>query len=274
MKFSKSKTSLILGAPDAITARLAWKIGADYIWASSFILSSLLGIKDDGMINIKFYLPLIKGLIKASPAPVILDLDIIGRNMDECNIQLNLLKKMSLGGVCIEDDPWPKLNAMLNSSSKKLISTKKMALKISTAKKVLSSNCLVIARTHSLLIGEPCSLLQERIDNYVKAGADIICIHYTKNHWDSYQKTISKLNMVRPLMVIFSKYNSLPECLDYSNIKLVVFPNQIYRMMLHPIFEFCHNKQEKFQDHSINFEKRQLVDVKHLFQLSDEINKK
>lgn len=274
MKFNKNKTSLVLGAPDAITARLSWKAGADYIWASSFVLSNLLGIKDDGMISIKPHLPLIKGLIKASPAPVVLDIDIMGRDMDECYTQLNIVKEMPLAGICIEDEPWPKLNAMLNPPSKKLISIRRMTSKISTAKKVLNSNCLTIARTHSLLVDESYSLLQKRIDDYTKAGADIICIHYIKDHWDFYQKTVSKLNITQPLMVIFSKRNSLPECLDYSKIRFIVFPNQIYRTMLYPISEFCDNKQKEPQDYSINFKEWRMVDVKYLFRLSDEINKK
>ncbi len=120
MIFKGNKPFLVLGASDAITARLSWIKGADYIWANSFVLSGLLGFKDEGMVNIEHYLSLLKGLIKASAAPVILDLDIIGRNDKECNFQLNLLKNLSLAGVCVEDEKWPKANAMLNPDSRKL----------------------------------------------------------------------------------------------------------------------------------------------------------
>lgn len=271
MVFKENKPFLVLGASDAITARLSWIKGADYIWASSFILSSLLGFKDEGMVNMEHYLSLLGGLIKASAAPVILDLDIIGRNSKECGFQLNLLKNLPLAGVCIEDERWPKANAMLSSDSRKLVSVRKMALKISAAKKILSSNCLVIARTHSLIINESKTLLQKRIDKYIEAGADIICIHHTGNHWNYYQKNIGNLTINKPLMIILSKYNSLPKNLDYTKVKFIVFPNQIYRMMLHPIIKFCRDKNKSGL---IDFKKEKLVDVRHIFKLTNDINKK
>ncbi len=270
MNFKNNRPLLVLGSSDAITARLSWIRGADYIWASSFILSSSLGFKDEGIIDISDYLPLLKALIKASNAPVILDLDIIGRNKNECCNQLDLLKELSLGGVCIEDEGWPKFNAMLASSSRKLISVEKMSQKIFTAKKILNSKCLVIARTHSLIVNEPKFLLQKRIDHYIQSGADVVCVHYTGKNWDQYQKIISDLNIIKPLMVIFSKNMSLPKNLDYSKIGFVVFPNQIYRMMLYPIIKFCHSRNK---NNFIDFKNEKLVDTKHIFKLADDINK-
>lgn len=270
MVSKNDKPFLVLGSSDAITARLAWIKGADYIWASSFILSSLLGFKDEGIINIVDYLPLLKALIRASNAPVILDIDIVGRNKNECCIQLNLLKELPLGGVCIEDERWPKSNAMLISNSRKLVSAKEMSLKISLAKKILSSECLVIARTHSLIVGEIRSLLQKRIDEYIKSGADVICVHYTGKDWSQYQKIIIKLDITKPLMVIFSKNASLPKNLDYSKVRFVVFPNQIYRMMIYPITKFCHGSNK---NNFINFKKEKLIDVNYIFKLSNDINR-
>lgn len=269
MAAKEEKLFLILGAADAITARLAWSRNADYIWASSFVLSSSLGFKDEGIINISDYLPLLRGLIRASSAPVILDMDIIGRDKKECLKQLNLLKELPLGGVCIEDEGWPKFNAMLASDLRKLISIEKMSEKISIAKKVLHPKCMVIARTHSFLINEPQHLLQKRIDSYTDAGADIICIHYVGKDWKLYKETISKLKIKRPLMVIFSKSMALPRDLDYTKIRYVLFPNQLYRMMLYPVTKFCTNHNKK---KLINFEKEKLVDVDYIFKLANEIN--
>ena len=243
---------LILGAPDAMTARICRDLGADFIWASSFVLSSLLGSKDDGMVNINRYMPLIEGLIAASSAPVILDFDICGRNRKECIYQLNKIKKLRLGGICIEDEGWPKVNAMLKSSLRRLVSPEKMAQKISTAKKTLNPGTFVIARTHSLIAKENLLELQNRINRYTRAGADILCMHYTGEKWDYYQGIINKLRISKPLMVIFSKFNFVPGALDCSKIKYILFPNQIYRMMMRPVIDFK-NRQKKFSVRSVKF---------------------
>ena len=79
----ENKPKIILGAVDAITAYLCSKAGADYIWASSFVMSTMAGLQDKGMVNIKYFLPLIKSLIKGSICPVILDFDVGGRNFFE-----------------------------------------------------------------------------------------------------------------------------------------------------------------------------------------------
>src|SRR3989344_4541797 len=83
--------------------------------------------------------------------------------------QLEKIKKLRLGGVCIEDEGWPKVNAMLESPSRKLISPEKMAQKIIMTKKILKSGTLVIARSHSLIAKESLVDLQNRIDNYTRA---------------------------------------------------------------------------------------------------------
>ncbi len=271
MTSEKKKLFLILGASDAIVARLAQKSGADYIWASSFVLSSSLGFKDEGIVAISNYIPLLNGLIKASNAPVIMDLDIIGCNKKECLNNLHLLKKLSLGGVCIEDEGWPKYNAMLATSPRKLISAGQMSNKIAAARKILPPKCLIIARTHSLIANEPKAMLQERINSYTRAGADVICVHYVRKNWSIYNKAISELKINRPLMTILSKSMMLPKDLDYSKIKFVLFPNQLYRMMLHPVIKFCNKRNKK---NYINFEKENLVDVDCIFKLVDEINTK
>jgi phosphoenolpyruvate phosphomutase len=264
----KNKIYIILGAVDAISAYYCSKNGADYIWASSFVISTMLGLQDKGMVKIKYMLPLIKSLIKGSSCPVILDLDVGGRNLSEYRSQLDFLKSLSLGGICIEDENYPKVNAMLKTPIRHLIPPEKMALKIKIAKETLDSKWLIIARTHSLIAKEPFSLLQKRVSFYSKAGADILCIHYTGNSWDFYSRIINNLNSLKPLGVILSKINYIPKPLLFnSKIKFFFFPNQIYRLMLKPIFKI---KRKNFLK---NLKNEEIINVKKIFKIIDEINK-
>lgn len=129
-------SKLIIGAPDAITARLCCEeLDADHIWASSFIMSSVLGLKDEGMVNIKDFLPLLKGIIKGVTKSVVLDFDVGGKDISEFESNLVLLKPLGLAGICIEDESWPKRNAMLSGAERRLMPPSRMVEKINKAKK-------------------------------------------------------------------------------------------------------------------------------------------
>ena len=145
-----------------------------------------------------------------------------------------------------------------------------MAQKISMAKRILSPDIIVIARTHSLIVNESLSELQNRIDSYTKAGADVLCVHYTGGKWDYYKRVIDKFKISRPLMVIFSKSNFLPKVLDYSKIRYVLFPNQFYRMMMRPILDFKNN-QKGLDKSSIEFKPQKLIDTREIFNIISKI---
>jgi len=271
--FTRNKLYIILGAVDAVTAYQCSKAGADYIWVSSFVISAMIGSQDKGMVNLKYILPLIKSVINGSTCPVILDFDIGGRNLLEYRSQLNFLKSLSLGGICIEDEKWPKVNAMLKSPIRRLISPEKMALKITIAKKILDPKWLVIARTHSLIKKETLIKLQHRINLYQNAGADVICIHYTGRSLDFYQKILRKLSIQKPLLLITSTFIPSLKLFKNFNIKYIVFPHQIYKMMLYPVFSFT-NRKKSLENFFKNFKnRRKLINTKKIFKIQNEINK-
>lgn len=266
------KQNLIVGAADAISAfELSRNQHVDYIWASSFVMSAMLGLQDDGMVNIKIYLPLIRALVRASRCPVILDFDIGGRNIVEYRKNLLLLKKIKIGGVCIEDEHWPKMNAMLSHERRRLISPSFMAERIRIAKKVLGRHMVVIARTHSLLLDETSILLQERINKYQSAGANALCIHYTGKAWRWYQRRLFQLAIAKPLMLILSRENVMPRpLLSHPQIQFVLYPNQLYRVMINAARRFSHqNNLIKTKQDFVNLS---MVRVDELFNIIKKIN--
>lgn len=124
---------------------------------------------------------------------------------------------------------------------------------------------MVIARTHSLIARETMSKLQERINMYQAAGADILCIHYTDNDWEWYIKTVGALNITKPLLLILSNFNFVPTSSHFFDY--VLFPNQIYRMMLHAL---PHRAEQR--KGSLSFDKNKVVETKTVFGLIDSIN--
>jgi len=256
---------IILGASDAIVGSYCSKLGASYVWASSFIMSAMLGKKDDGIINVEYFLPIIKAIIIGSSVPVILDFDIGGRNISEYKKNLNLIEKINLGGICMEDESWPKFNAMIKTKSRRLISPEKMAEKITIARSYLNKKIMIIARTHSFIAGENLSKIQGRIGKYANAGADIICIHNTGRSWENYQRMLKKLEISKPLLIIISRKKSLPKFIyNHRKIEYILYPNQLYRMMLYPI-----SRMKNYVPLQIN-----TVKVDNIFNLINKINEK
>lgn len=229
------KLLLVVGVPDAFTAHhVSRSYGVDYLWVSSLVLSAMHGMRDAGMKNTEPYSPLISGITSASSCPVIVDSDIGGRDTAELRRNMMTLTSAGAHGVCLEDEPYPKTNAMVNGLRPELLSTEAMAEKVSVAKSIFQpKNGIVIARTHTLMVGEPVSVSQKRIDAYAEAGATAICIHYTEGDWDWYSKTIASLALPLPLFLILSRENSIPDpIVKNADLRFVVYPNQIYRRMM------------------------------------------
>lgn len=264
MKSSRYK--LIFGAVDAVTSTISHSAGADYIWASSFILSAMMGKKDDGITNIKTFSHHIKSISMGSNN-IIFDFDIGGKNIRDLGQNLKHLVNHGVYGVCIEDESYPKVNAMLGNTGRRLLEPHEMAKKIHYIK---SKNVMkiVIARTHSMIINEQLGDLQKRILAYEDAGADALAIHYTGSDWRKYAETMAKLNISKPLVIILSKELSLPPEIDkIKGVEYLVFPNQLYREMIGRAMLVSKNNiyDGSFWQH--------ITTTDHIFNLVDGINK-
>jgi len=263
-----TKLNFIVGAVDAITSRISCQMGADYIWASGFVMSCMLGEEDNGVADLEGRIPLIRSIIRGATRPVILDFDTGGCDAIERRARLRLLAGLPLGGVCIEDETYPKTNALLQYKDRNLVSMEEMASRIADARSLLDPKCLVIARTHSLIVGEPLSLLQERMNIYENAGSDIICIHYIGNSWEPLQEALRKVHSQCPIMIIPTTFDVPLNLLHELGVRFVLFPNQIYRQMLLPIFSS--DSSDRFYESLVT--KTGLLAVKEIFNLAGDIN--
>ena len=85
----------------------------------------------------------------------------------------------------------------------------------------------------SFFTGEPLSTAQLCLDAYARAGANALCVHYTRGNWDWYSETIASLKLPLPLFLILSRENIVPSVIATNpNVGFVVYPNQIYRRMM------------------------------------------
>lgn len=235
---------IIIGAPDALTAHLCrTELKANYIWASSLILSALAGKKDDGIEDISQLQSYIASLVKGGEQ-VIVDFDIAGRDMTEVNKNLLILSELRVAGVSIEDEGYPKINAMLGAK-RTLIDPRFMAQKLAAARHSLGDDALVIGRIHSYIAGESVEKAQERVNVYERAGANAICVHYTGPNWSNYLQYLHQLRINAQKVLILPKVEKVPKELLNEPWDYVIWPNQIYRLMLKGVEALNHRADNK-----------------------------
>ena len=265
------RKKIILGVFDSLSSYLCSNNNVDYVWASSFILSTVYGNKDTGIVQIRKILPMLCAIVKSSRKPVILDFDVGGRNIPELRRNLLIIKNLNLGGVCIEDEKWPKINAMHSRKRSNLISPEVMSKKIKYIRKILGKNFLIIARTHSFIENEPINILQKRLDQYAKSGANVLCIHYTGNNWRSYRDMLSLIKVSLPVLLILSKREKVPNLDKYDYmIKYILFPNQVYRMVVSSIEKLLSVQVDMSNEFKCS--NTEIVLPKKIFKLIDIIN--
>lgn len=259
------KKKIVIGVSDALTAYIcSVRMNVSYVWASSLVMSAMLGLKDNGVVNLASFLPLIQAIVMGAKCSVILDLDIGGRTIIEFKKNLKILSRLGLGGLCIEDESWPKVNAILADPARKLAKPSLMIKKVQLARKMLGAKTLIIARTHSLINGESNTMLQKRISAYEDAGASAICVHYTGKDWSAYCATINTLVIKKSLFVILSKQNVCPTKIKkMSQCEYILFPNQIYRTMLKNAIMSAQAQETALIP---DFEKNELITTNELFE--------
>ena len=271
MATPKIVPKLVIGANEAVSARAAREVGADLIWFSGFVASCLLGVSDNDSTAIESWAPLLQGVQRVG-LPVILDFGSRGISSTDFGNQIQYVSRLSLGGVCVEDERLPKTNALLVSDKRVLLSPTEMAEKIVIARMTLGTSVQLIARTHSVLTGELLPILQERIQRYMAAGADALCIHYTGTSWDSHKALLNKIYS-GPLMVILSNMSELPEAFKRDAPAYIVFPNQLYRMMVHPVLTFTESGKRFSTVRDGSFTNMNLASTESLFGVIDRIQR-
>ncbi|HEX5646166.1 MAG TPA: isocitrate lyase/PEP mutase family protein, partial [Nitrospira sp.] len=99
----------IVGAHDALSARLIERAGFDGIWASGFAISaSMKCIPDASFIDSSEQLAIERNIVEAVSIPVIADCDTGYGNALNVMRTVNDRERAGVAGICIEDNVYPK----------------------------------------------------------------------------------------------------------------------------------------------------------------------
>jgi 2-methylisocitrate lyase-like PEP mutase family enzyme len=168
-------TVLMPGLYDALTARIAARVGFDVVFISGYSVSATrLGEPDFGFLTQTEMVDAARAVCRVSAAPVIVDADTGYGNAVNVLRTVRDLQDAGASGVFLEDQVWPKKCGHM--AGKRVVETAEHAAKIRAAVDARGERDLfVVARTDAR---QPLGLdaAIERCLAYKEAGADALFV--------------------------------------------------------------------------------------------------
>ncbi|MGH3919601.1 MAG: isocitrate lyase/phosphoenolpyruvate mutase family protein [Pseudonocardiaceae bacterium] len=169
-----------VGAHDAMSAQLIEAHGFDAVWVSGFGVATMThALPDLNLTTMSETLAAAVRIDAATGLPVVADCDNGFGGLGNVVRTVVEFERAGIGGICIEDNLFPKRNSLYQGQSKReLIAPDEQARRIRAGKAAQETDSFVfVARVEALIAGHGVQAACERADAYVDAGADAILIH-------------------------------------------------------------------------------------------------
>ena len=171
-------------------------------------------------------------IFDATTKPLILDADSGGR-VEHFRFTVSNMERLGVSAIIIEDKKGSKENSLSKVNNQKQESIKDFSFKLSEAKRIQTSDMMIIARIESLITGKGQVDALKRAKAYIDAGVDGIMIHSNKKTPQEifeFCNAYNKLKDRKPLVVVPSTYNKVKEkeLLDHG-VNVVIYANHMLR---------------------------------------------
>jgi len=171
--------SVLVGVHNALGAKIAEESGADGLWISSFELHAAARLPDADILGTQDYVNVIQQIVDRVQIPILVDGNAGGGNAINTIRLVREYEKAGAGGMCIEDNPFPKRCSFYDGMQEELERTSTFCGKLQAAiDKRTVPDFTVVARTEALNKGLGLDVALERSRAYAAAGAEAILIHH------------------------------------------------------------------------------------------------
>ncbi len=224
--------ALVLGAHDALSARLAQQAGFDAIWASGFGISATNALPDANILTMSETLEAVRRMSAAVSIPVIADCDNGFGNAINVMRTVTEYEQAGAAGLCIEDNIFPKRCSFYAGVQRELVPIDEHARKIQAATAARqNADFVIIARTEAFIAGWGKDEALRRARAYVEAGADAILIHSKAATFDEELRDFAaSWDMPCPLVSVPTTYAEITaHDLAAAGFQFVIFANQTLR---------------------------------------------
>ena len=228
----RPEPALVLGAHDALSAKLAQEAGFDAIWASGFGISATNAMPDANILTMSETLEAVRRMSAAVRIPVIADCDNGFGNAINVMRTVAEYEQAGVAGICIEDNIFPKRCSFYAGVQRELVPIDEHARKIQAAKAARqNTDFVIIARTEAFIAGWGKHEALCRAHAYAEAGADAILIHSKAATFDEELKDFAaSWDRPCPLVSVPTTYADITaHDLATAGFQLVIFANQTLR---------------------------------------------
>jgi len=223
----------LMGAHDAIGAKIAERAGFEGIWASSFEISAAYAVPDASIVTQSEHLAAAQAMCAAVDIPVVSDCDTGYGDELQFAYAVRRFEAAGVAGVCIEDKQFPKLNSFL-SGRQELAAVDQFVEKLRSGKRAQRNpEFVIIARVEALIAGRGEEEALLRAHAYADAGADAILIHSKASHPGELAGVARQWKRPTPLVAVpTTYYSATADELAELGVKIVIYANQGLRCAL------------------------------------------
>ena len=230
-----SHTIEVVGAPNALTARMIERFGFDAVYLSGASLSSsVLGLPDIGLFTLTELVQHARHLTRSVDIPVIVDADTGFGDVSNVEHTVEELQMAGVAAIQLEDQELPKRCGHL--SGKSLISADAMCSKLRAAVAARSDdNLVLIARTDARGVSGMENAI-DRAKKYLDAGADWIFPEALINEAE-FEQFANEINA--PLVANMTEFGKSPLLtvtqLSELGYAAVLFPVTLQRVAMRAV---------------------------------------
>jgi 2-methylisocitrate lyase-like PEP mutase family enzyme len=218
----------IVGAYDALTARLVERAGFPAVYVGGYALSATqLGLPDVGLLTMTEMLDAVRRICAATDIPVIADGDTGYGNHVNTDRLVRELERAGAAGVHLEDQAFPKRCGHMDG--KRLDSVQAMADKVAAAAAARTDpDFLIVARTDAIAV-EGFEAALERAERFRQAGADVLFVEAPVSN-EQIAAIPRRLRAPAWFNASWDGKSPLPSLkeLDALGYRLVVYPDTVF----------------------------------------------
>jgi phosphoenolpyruvate phosphomutase len=222
----------IVGAHDALSAKLIERAGFDGVWASGFAISaSLKCIPDASFIDSSEQLGVERRMAEAIDIPIIADCDTGYGNALNVMRTVNDRERAGVAAICIEDNVYPKRCSFYAGVRRELIPIDEHCGKIKAAKAAQTvQDFMIVARTEALIAGWGKEEALTRAEAYAEAGADAVLIHSKSKTFDELKSVYKAFSGRVPIVVVPTIFDQTTAAeMEDAGVKIIIYANQPVR---------------------------------------------
>lgn len=223
----------LIGAHNALGARMAERAGFDGVWSSSFEIAASYAVPDASILTQTEHLAAARLMCGAVGVPVVADCDTGYGDEFQFARTVRQFESAGVAAVCIEDKQFPKLNSFA-PGRQELVSVDEFVAKLRAGKRAqLNPDFVIIARVEALIAGRGRDEALARARAYADAGADAVLVHSKSPTVDELASVALAWDRPTPLVAVpTSYYRTTAEELSALGVKMIIYANQGLRCAL------------------------------------------